>query len=596
MKKILTKIMGLMYLFLIQIPVIAQNNLEGNKNEVPIKAVSASWKQITKYDSLNPNLEIKKILAEDKGVKNPRAIVKRLKSTPKKTESKSLGTITELNPISTSPKAKVMAEAFPCRNFTALDAVGSTIPPDVNGAVGFNHLMTTLNTQVRIQDKNGGIISTVNLLAFWQAALPAITDVFDPKITYDPYNQRFIFVTVAQRRSAASSLLIAVSQTSDPTGGWWFYQIDADGDDNEWFDFPSLGFNKKWIVVGGNMYGNPLNTGGYTTTRTFVFRKFDLYAGSATTYNSWDRNDYFTIAPAITYDNNIEEVWCVTNDDTNDNDLRLFKVSGGYTTPSFTEEGWVTVGTDWAAAGVNAPQSGGTGIDLGDQRMLNVFYRAGSVWSAQNIFLPVSGPTYGATQVVRINPYAETHQETIRFANSSGTSMYGYPSVAVNTDGDFFVGYAAFFTTTFASGYFSYRRNGSSTFEHFNIANGLANYVGLDGSGNNRWGDYTATAIDPEDDRAVWTIQEFARTGNTWGTNWAKVCPVNCPSSINLSATAVSGTLKKHEATNFINSTAVNNSGTQIKYDAGTKITLSPGFRASTGSKFRAYIDGCGND
>ena len=174
--------------------------------------------------------------------------------------------------------------------------------------------------------------------------------------------------------------------------------------------------------------------------------------------------------------------------------------------------------------------------------------------------------------------------------------MYGYPSVAVNVDGDLFVGYGAFFTTTFARGYYSYRRAGSGSFEHFNIANGLGTYVVNDGNGNNRWGDYTATVIDPEDDKAVWTIQEYALTGNAWGTNWAKVCPINCPSNLLVSGNYGSGTMKKWEATNNITSTAINQSGTQVKYDAGTRITLSPGFRAYQGTKFKAYIEGCGNN
>lgn len=581
-----------MSVLVFHLPIFAQNN----QNEQPIKAINASWKAIVKYDSLNPNLKSKKIEAEKNGVKNPPLSSKRLKNGPRNELSKPIGKITELNPVASLSQGRSINEAFPCRNFTALNDNVSSIPPDVNGAVGFNHLMTTLNTQVRIQSKTGDTISTVSLLAFWRAYLPTIADVFDPKITYDPYNHRFIFVTVAERRSGASSVLLAISQTSDPTANWWVYQIDADGNDDEWFDYPSLGFNKKWVAVSGNMFGSPLMSGGFTNARTFVFRKSELYAGAALTYNFWDRNDYFTIVPATTYDNNIEELWCVTNNDFNDNDLRLFKIAGAANSPSFTEDNWITVGSDWAAGGINAPQSGGTPIDLGDHRVQTVFYRAGSLWSSQNIFMPVSNPTYGGIQAVRMNPYAVTHTETIYFLDNSGAGMYGYPSVAINADGDFFMGYAAFSTTTFASAYYSYRRNGSANFEHFNIGNGLANYVRNDSNGKNRWGDYTSTAIDPEDDRAVWTIQEYARNNNRWGTNWAKVCPVNCPNTLTVAGTYTSGTLKKWEATNNINSTAVNASGTQIKYDAGTKITLSSGFRANNGSTFRAYIEGCGNN
>jgi beta-xylosidase len=83
---------------------------------------------------------------------------------------------------------------FPCVNFRALDDDGTSNPPDVNGAIGFDYLMTTLNTQVRIQNKQGTVISTVSLDGFWDRI--GHTDIFDPKITYDPYGRRWILFVV----------------------------------------------------------------------------------------------------------------------------------------------------------------------------------------------------------------------------------------------------------------------------------------------------------------------------------------------------------------------------------------------------------------
>jgi hypothetical protein len=85
-------------------------------------------------------------------------------------------------------------QEFPCINFNALNDDGTSFPPDVNGAVGFDHLVTTLNTEVRVQNKQGGVISTVSLTGFWNG-LGGHTDIFDPKITYDPYDRRWIFIT-----------------------------------------------------------------------------------------------------------------------------------------------------------------------------------------------------------------------------------------------------------------------------------------------------------------------------------------------------------------------------------------------------------------
>jgi len=54
-------------------------------------------------------------------------------------------------------------------NFPGLGDNNTSIPPDVGGAAGPNHLMVTLNTQVRVQDKSGVTISTVGLDAFFSS-------------------------------------------------------------------------------------------------------------------------------------------------------------------------------------------------------------------------------------------------------------------------------------------------------------------------------------------------------------------------------------------------------------------------------------------
>ena len=49
---------------------------------------------------------------------------------------------------------------------------------------------------------------------------------------------------------------------------------------------------------------------------------------------------------------------------------------------------------------------------------------------------------------------------------------------------------------------------------------GLAHYVGLDGGGRNRWGDYNGIAADPANPRLIWLCSEYAGAANTWAT-WA---------------------------------------------------------------------------
>src|SRR5205085_4677952 len=68
-----------------------------------------------------------------------------------------------------------------------------TIPPDTQGAVGLDKVFVNTNQNYRVQDKlTGAPLSTVSIDSFW--ATSGGGGFFDPRITFDPYNQRWILV------------------------------------------------------------------------------------------------------------------------------------------------------------------------------------------------------------------------------------------------------------------------------------------------------------------------------------------------------------------------------------------------------------------
>ena len=128
------------------------------------------------------------------------------------------------------------------------------IPPDTMGAVGPNHLMVMLNSQVRIQNKTGGTISTVSLSTFWTSGTGLTGSPFDPRLIYDSLTQRWMAVVDAEARSTSSAMWFVISASNDPTGTWTFYSFPADGTGTYWADFPDIGVNKPWIAITDNMY------------------------------------------------------------------------------------------------------------------------------------------------------------------------------------------------------------------------------------------------------------------------------------------------------------------------------------------------------
>jgi len=106
----------------------------------------------------------------------------------------------------------------PASSFLALADDTTAVPPDTQGAVGPNHLMTVLNTQVRIQSRTGVVLSTVSLDFFWASV--GNPSAFDPKITYDPYGGRWIFAAGANGGAQLSGELIEhleILRRAEPT-------------------------------------------------------------------------------------------------------------------------------------------------------------------------------------------------------------------------------------------------------------------------------------------------------------------------------------------------------------------------------------------
>ena len=106
----------------------------------------------------------------------------------------------------------------PSNGFQAVADDNTYVSPDTQGAVGPGHLMSTLNSQISIQNKVGAIVSTTSLTGFWSSL--GYASLFDPRVLYDRHSNRWILIALADHRSATSALLVGVSRTGDPADTW----------------------------------------------------------------------------------------------------------------------------------------------------------------------------------------------------------------------------------------------------------------------------------------------------------------------------------------------------------------------------------------
>jgi hypothetical protein len=180
-----------------------------------------------------------------------------------------------------------------------------------------------------------------------------------------------------------------------------------------------------------------------------------------------------------------------------------------------------------------APQLGNSkNIDTEDGRIQSCVYRNGSLWASHTVYLPATGtPTRTAAQWWQINASGSSLGQVQQFGridDPAAANFYAYPTLAVNQYGDVMLGYTHFGAGIYASAAYSMRlaSDPPNTIENeVMLKAGEAPYFKDFGTGDNRWGDFTATVVDPVDDTAMWTIQEYAGKNNMWGTWWGSVTP-----------------------------------------------------------------------
>jgi hypothetical protein len=183
-------------------------------------------------------------------------------------------------PVPVAPGLDTSLQAFysptPTTTFQALSDNGTFWPPDVHGAVGITNLMVMHNSETKITDRTGATNLLQTSTFRWWTNSGSIQFVTDPRVVYDQYHGRWIAACVSDAELTNSAVMVAVSQNSDPSGGWYFRKILMNTTFDEmhlvWADYTTLGFNKTWIAVGVNMATNWTTTVTNTDGSTNTFR------------------------------------------------------------------------------------------------------------------------------------------------------------------------------------------------------------------------------------------------------------------------------------------------------------------------------------
>jgi hypothetical protein len=386
------------------------------------------------------------------------------------------------------------------------------------GAVGPNHIMVLLNGRASVYNKSTGTLvgSGKSLNQFWTdaGATPSGSFAFDPRVVYDKDSGRW-FAVSADNAGGANNFLFAVSATSDPSGSWKALKIDSDTANTRFADFPTLGVDKQGVYLTANMF--PVGAGTVDIT-IMSLPKADLLlptpsVASKSEFQLVGLSRGFAIQPAINFSSSADNKAELLGMSVNTSDLIRTDILNPATAGATLSSPTTIANTSFDPPTADQPGTAAN-FHTGDRRFaVNTVVSNGSLWAVHGT--SVSGRA--AVEWLRINPVTNT---IIQSGVISDPSLsFFFPSIAVNEFHQVLIGFSGSSDSTFGSSYYAFGETSGNITSFTPVSQakaGSAQYEVLDGSSRNRWGDYSATVVDPVNPYDFWTFQLFAPSTNNW--------------------------------------------------------------------------------
>jgi hypothetical protein len=169
---------------------------------------------------------------------------------------------TSTQPIATSsPKVAIVPFSSQPGEYAAHNP--NQTPPDSTGAVGPTNYVEMVNSRISVYCLCFDPLSSATLDTFVGA--PGTGPYCDPQIQWDPSANRWLFAFLyCNTQTATQFFWVGWSRTPDPVdvspSAWCHFPV---GTGSNLFDYPKLGHNSNYMIVGGNLYdeshpsGNP---------------------------------------------------------------------------------------------------------------------------------------------------------------------------------------------------------------------------------------------------------------------------------------------------------------------------------------------------
>jgi len=413
-----------------------------------------------------------------------------------------------------TPGASVPVESFEGLHFgTNGPYTNRLTPPDVQVAVGPNHVVEMVNVLGRISTKQGVEVQTFPLDTFF--GVPSTDFISDPKVHFDTASGRW-FTSITD--VTTGRVLLEVSKSDDPAGLWNAYSVSTI---TGCADQPLVGFSDLVVIISANDFssctsGNP----SYLGVQYWVLNKTDLVSGAAARTMSFGPDPtLFSVHPGQSL-RPTDAQFMVSTGSGPTSTLTLYSVTG--VPPGLVLVTPQNLGIRATAIPPSAPQLGSRStLDTADNRVQDAMWADSRLWlSLADGCIPAGdNRVRSCVRLIEVDTANGTTAQDFD-VGISGKYLF-YPALRTDADGNLVVvfGYSS------ATEYPEMRVATRSVHDPPNTIGApqvLRAGEGPEVSGcpNNsvcRYGDYFGASQDPSDPGIVWVAGEYG-TATGWAT------------------------------------------------------------------------------
>lgn len=339
-----------------------------------------------------------------------------------------------------------VAMRFPKKRTSDRSSVRGGAPPQILDTFGGlnNPLGIPLDNHLAVNN-NGQMVAVANFnfvvyegdelkkaLSLIQLTRPLRLPAFryDPRVIYDPASDRFIMAILHGSSRDQTDIILAFSQTNDPTGDWNFYLLDGNPFDQTIFsDYPMLSVTTDGFYLTINAVDDELSwQEGFVETYIWKMDKFQGYNGDSLTPQlineiKWNDKPIRNLCPVNSGDEKVldkayfmsnrnfdvqnDTLFLVELDDNNDVSVRAIITDTPYGVPP------------------NADQ-GTNDLQTNDARVLDAFLQDGHIQWVGNCVNPDNGLAAFYHGIIEDVETSTTATGTII---SDGDLELGYPDL-----------------------------------------------------------------------------------------------------------------------------------------------------------------------